>query len=132
MTNKELFDKLSTKNTFRYPAQLDDRKLNVNLSDMFSRFIKDAARCNGYNSDIFYDMLFINNLVNDFGESAVNEPIWVGFRKLGVDGTAFVLSRLDDQHVYTSLSANYFALYSVVIEHDEGDWYNIYLCEYGV
>lgn len=132
MTSKELFNKIKPSHTETYLAQLLSDGLSVNLSDMFSKFVKDAARCNGYNSDIFYDMILINDTMKQFKHGDEVDPIWVGFRKLGVDGTNYILSRCNTQTCYKDLSRNYFALYSVTIDQEDGDFYHVNLHEYAV
>lgn len=132
MTSFELFDKMSPSETHTYTAQLNAGGLDFNQSDMYSRLIKDAARCNGYNSDIFYDMKYIEERMKEFDGTEEFEPIWIGFRKLGVDCTQFVLCRVSDEYTYGTMSNNYFALYSIVVEKKKDDWYNVRLNEYFV
>lgn len=132
MTSVELYKKLRPYKTNTITAQLMSDGLSGNLSDMFSRFIKDAARCNGYNSDIFYDMKIIEKAMREYNPEEEFTPIWVGFRKHGVDGTNFILCKVENENMYGSLSYNYFALYSVMVEHEEPGWYNIILNEYAV
>ena len=132
MTSVELYNKLTPNNEKVFPAQLLSHGLSGNWSDMFSTFVKDAARCNGYNSDVYYDMKIIDESMQNFNPETEFEPIWVGFRKLGVDSTSYVLCRLEDQNVYSSLSRNYFALYSVCVENKDDNWYNVILREYYV
>jgi hypothetical protein len=132
MTSNELFKKIKPIEQHEYVAQLTQNGLNFNTSDMYSRLIKDAARCNSYNSDIFYDLKHIEDSFNSFNGDEF-EPIWIGFRKLGVDCTSFVLCRTSDKSFYGSLSSNYFALYSITVKYDAmRDWYVITLNEYGV
>ena len=130
MTSIELYEKL--KPTFQTSAQLLPDGLTGNLSDMFSRFVRDAARCNAFNSDIYYDMRIIDDAMHSFNPDEEFEPIWVGFRKLGVDSTSFILSRIEDNNLYVSLCHNYFALYCVTVEKEDEGWYNIILSEYSV
>jgi hypothetical protein len=132
MTSTELFEKIKPSNQTIYIAQYNSRGLDFNQSDLFSRLIKDAARCNGYNSDIYYDLCYIDDFMKHFEPAAGNEPIWLGFRKLGVDCTSFVLCRCENDFIYGSLAKNYFALYSISIEPDENGWYRVVLNEYPV
>ena len=131
MTSKELFEKLKPSEQKVYLAQYNARGLDFNTSDMFSRLIKDAARCNNYNSDIYYDLSYIDDRLKHFEPAEDFEPIWIGFRKMGVDCTSFVLTRVNDESMYGSLSNNYFALYSISVERDNTDnfhvvWFNEY------
>ena len=131
MTSKDLFAKMKPSDQHVYLAQYN-HGLDFNQSDLFSRLIKDAARCNGYNSDIYYDLRYIDDRMKDFDPSEDFDPIWVGFRKLGVDCTDFVLCRSRDEQTYGSLSQNYFALYSITVDHQNDGWYNVLLNEYAV
>lgn len=132
MTSKNLFEKMKPSEQHIYLAQLNSHGLEFNQSDLFSRLIKDAARCNGYNSDIYYDMKYIDERMQEYNPDDEFEPIWIGFRKLGVDCTSFVLCRVADESVYGSLSSNYFALYCISIDGKEPGWYNVILNEYAV
>lgn len=132
MTSEQLFEKLKPSQSHVYLAQLNNRGLEFNTSDLMSQLIKDAARCNCYNSDIFYDLKYIEERFNNFNGEGDFEPIWIGFRKMGVDCTSFVLCRCNDEQVYGSLSENYFALYSLSVKEDEYDFYSVTLSEYNV
>lgn len=134
MTSVELFNKIKPSEQYIYLAQATDKGLDLNSSDIFSRLIKDAARCNHYNSDIYYDLCFIDNRFKEFNPIEGFEPIWIGFRKMGVDCTSFVLCRCDDESTYGSLSNNYFALYSISVDKENcrNDFYSVKLNEYAV
>lgn len=132
MTSKDLFEKMTPSDKHVYLAQHNSSGLDFNRSDLFSRLIKDAARCNGYNSDVYYDLVYIDQRMKEFNPGDEFDPIWIGFRKLGVDCTNFVLCRVSDEPVYGTLSQNYFALYSVTVQQNEYDWYNVTLNEYAV
>jgi hypothetical protein len=131
MTSNELYRKLTPYRTEKYYAQMSDSGLKVNLSDLFSILIKDAARCNSYNSDIYYDLVSIEKDMLEYDPEKDFEPRWIGFRKMGVDGTSFVLQKAGDPSCYGSLSSNYFALYSITVEKDRY-FYNLILNEYTV
>ena len=134
MTSKDLLKKMTPSDKHTYIAQLNSKGkgLDFNHVDMFSRLIKDAARCNEYNSDIYYDMQHIEDRMQDFNPDEEFEPIWIGFRKMGVDCTAFILSRCEHENVYGSLSSNYFALYSINVDLEETfpGFYDVVLSEY--
>ena len=132
LTSQELFDAIKPSSRKAYLAQVTDKGLIFNPVDMFSTFIKEAARCNDYNSDVILDIAHLTERFNTYrGEEF--EPIWVGFRKLGVDGTNYVLLRLKNKIEWISLTKEYFALYSVSLEHDEHEGlYNVILNKYNV
>ena len=130
MTSRELFNKLKPIKIWKYPAQHLVDGLSVNLSDMFSKFIEDAFWCTCYRSDLRYDMEYIDSWLKNFNPLEDTEPIWLGFRDYGVDGTQFVLSKAENEFMYGKLSNNYFKLYSIIIEHESDDFYNIVVREY--
>ena len=132
MTSAELLDKMTPSEQHRYFAQLNSDGLNYDQSDVFCRLIKDAARCNRYNSDIFYDMNIIDRRMHEFVSSEKFDPIWIGFRKNGVDCTEFVLNRVSDKSVYGEMNKNYFALYSITVEKKDNYFYDVILNEYYV
>lgn len=132
MTSKELYEKLTPWRSYRYSGQYTSGRLEVNLSDIGSKLIKDAARCNGYNYDVYYDLRAINNAMENFNPKKEFTPMWIGFRKLGVDGTDYVLLRIAGELPHHALSCNYFALYSLNIESTGDDFYNVILNEYSV
>ena len=132
MTSKTLYEKMKPNSTRYYTAQLLQDGLNLNMSDIFTKLIRDAARCNHYSSDVFYDMKIIESAMQDFDPEKEFEPIWVGFRKLGVDSNGFILSRMDNEFMYGPLSQNYFALYSLTVEPKESGFYNVVFNEYNV
>lgn len=122
MTSKELYFKIAPDKTTRLLAQLGDNGLEVNMSTEFSRLIKDAARCNHYNSDVYYDIKEIHEQFKEY-DGKEFEPIWIGFRRMGVDGTSYVLARVEDNNPYRYLFREYFALYSVTVEKEEDRYY---------
>ena len=129
----ELYEKLHPTNEQRTECHYDPSTgLSFNTSSIFSQLIKDAARCNGYNSDVYYDLKGIDQRLESYNPDKEFDPVWIGFRKLGVDGTAFVLSRCDDKEsVFVNLDRTYFALYSFMIEKNDDRYYAVFR-EYAV
>ena len=133
MTSKELFTKMgSPSNKHYYLAQFNERGLDFNTADMFSKLIKDAARCNRFNSDVYFDLKYIEERLKEYNPEEEFEPIWLGFRKNGIDSTAFVLCKCDNEITYGNLTSNYFALYVVTVEKKKNDLYDVILNEYYV
>lgn len=133
LTSEELYERIKTDNTTKFMAQyMPGLGLNVNMVDAFNRLIKDAARCNAYNSDVYYDIKSINEMLENFKPEEIPEPIWIGFRRMGVDGTSYVLCNADKQMPYLTLSRNYFALYCITVVPTEYGNYNIIFSEYGM
>ena len=130
MTSSELYDKIRPSKTKEFTAQLTNDGLNNNISSIFCPLIKDAARCNRYQSDIYYSLKQIDEMMEQFNPNHMPEPIWIGFRRDGVDGTSFVLSRTGND-IY-NLHKEYFALYSVTVEKDleYSGFYKVLMNEY--
>ncbi len=130
-TSEKLLEKLKPNSKKVYLAQSLVDGLMVNTADMFTILIKEAARCNDYSSDVFYDLQRIATSFKEFVN--VFTPVWIGFRRHGVDGTEFVLSRIKEyKDVYDCIYKEYFALYSVHVEQDAAcnDFYNVVFSKY--
>ena len=131
LTSQELFEKMQPAFQETYTAQLLSDGLSVNMSDIYSTLIKEAARCNSYNSDVVYDINYIHDKLKEY-RGGNFEPIFVGFRKYGVDGTSYILSRMEDySSPYLCLSREYFVVYSVTLNKTEYEgFYNIVFSKY--
>ena len=129
MTSKELFEKMNPER-HSYIAQFNSCGLDFNTSDIFSRLIKEAAKCECYNSDVFYDLKNIEESFKNFDPEKEFEPIWLGFRKMGVDCTNFVLCRVNDAGMYGKIADTYFVLYSLTVERKGEGFYTVYLTKY--
>lgn len=91
--------------------------LNVNLSSEFTELIKQAARCNRYSSDILYDIGSVNDAMETWtGEKTL---FVFGFRRDGVDGNSFILSRVNNEcrDIY-DIYKLYFAIYFMEVKED--------------
>lgn len=132
MTSQELYNKLKPNREQKLVAQLLEGGLNVNIVDFYTKLIKDAARCNSYSSDVVFNINYISRQLREFNKDTVFEPIWVGFRRHGVDSTTYILSRIDEDGNTIELYKNYFALYSInVVEDPEyPDFRTIVIGEY--
>lgn len=125
---RELYEKLRPSKTINMSGQILHTGLSVNLSDMFTRLIKDAARCNSYSSDVFYSLSEIDENIRNYRNFADFEPIFVGFRRHGVDGNSFILHRIE--HDPYAVHREYFALYAVAIKQNEHGWAEVVFNEY--
>lgn len=131
MTSKELFNKLKPSSKEEYVAQALTNGLSVNMSGIYSQLIKEAARCNNYNSDVVYDIESIQEKLAEFRQGDSWEPVFVGFRRHGVDGTDFVTTRCESpERAYEVIFKEYFALYSVDVEAESDGWYKIMFYKY--
>lgn len=132
MTISEIISKLHVINTITESARWSDysNKIDVNMSTIYTKLIKDAARCNCYSSDLLYDIQAFEDRLKTCEPGAV----YMGFRKNGVDGENFIVSRCANG---SSVYNEYFALYKLELCPDEDDslrglWWNIVLTEYAV
>lgn len=109
----------------KYPYG-NEGHLETNLSSEFSELIKQAARCNRFSSDVIYDIGSVNDALEVWtGEKRL---FVFGFRRDGVDGNSFVLSRVNNKckNIYDVYKL-YFALYFMEIKEDEQytDFYKV-------
>ena len=108
MTSTELFNKLkpcSIKSIEGYYRE--GHGLDINYSDIFNKLIKDAARTNRFQSDVYYVLKEIETTLNDYNPENPPEPIWAAYRKDGVDGTGFLFVTYNQEKTYGSLSSRY-------------------------
>ena len=127
---RELYERLRPSKATHANGQVLADTFSVNISDIMTRLIKDAARCNSYSSDVFYSLQKIDETVRNYRNFAEVEPIFIGFRRHGVDGNSFVMCRIGD-NPYNAYR-EYFALYSLTIEQkpDEFGWATLVFNEY--
>ena len=131
MTSRELFEALSPNDTIELTAQLLENGLSVNMSGVYSQLIKEAARCNNYNSDVVYDIEDIMDRLKEFRAGDEWKPVFIGFRRHGVDGTSFVLSRIGSpERRYNVIYKEYFALYAIDVEEETEGFYKVIFCTY--
>lgn len=95
-------------------------KLEINLSTEFTQLIREAARCNRYASDIIYDIGSVNDALEHFNVDNDLPVFAMGFRRDGVDGNGFILSRLNNEYggEISRLGREYFAIYFMEIVRD--------------
>lgn len=126
MTSREYFDNLSTlsiKSDDYYRISLNARGNDFNISDLFTDLIKDAARCNRFSSDLYYDLCEISGSLNAYVADDDWDPVFIGFRRDGVDGTGLVLARAEEKandmrsrgFKSTFIPDCYFALYAIEV-----------------
>lgn len=134
MTAREAFDKICWTARKEYTAQLTEQcGLSLNLEDFFTRLIKDAARTNRFSSDIRYTLNEIEDQLREFKEGDEWKPIFIGFRRDGVDGTSFVLSTINNaKDSSQAIRERYFAFYGIDVkqEKDYRYFYRLSICEY--
>lgn len=100
--------------------------LESNMSSFFSALIREAAKCHNYGSDLIYDIDGIRDTMKEFNPEADDMPIiMMGFRKMGVDGNTFIVSRLEgNTH---NINKEYFAVAALEVKrHDTyDDWFTL-------
>ena len=131
MTSLQLYEELIPKYSNRINAHVLMTGINYNFSTFFTKLIKDAARCNRFSSDVIYDIEGLRELFGRYSSGDNPEPVWIGFRKDGVDGTRYIESKLTQaEDNIDILGDEYFVLYCVKIEPDEPGWCYITINEY--
>lgn len=109
----------------KYPYGSDGH-LDVNLSSEFTELIRQAARCNRYSSDIVYDIGNVNDAMEVW---TGGKTLFVfGFRRDGVDGNSFVLSRVNNEcKEIHNIHNLYFSIFFMEVKKDEGyvDFYKV-------
>lgn len=99
--------------------------IDINMSDVYSTMIKEAARCNYYASDMIYDIEIINHRLKNFDifDEDSYSPILVACRKSGVDGNVFILSRVENASRNCAYAIcfpeSYFSVFAVTFEKSE-------------
>lgn len=131
MTSTELFNKLkpcSVKSVEGYYRE--GHGLDINYSDIFNKLIKDAARTNRFQSDVYYVLKEIETTLNDYNPENPPEPIWAACRKDGVDGTGFLIVAYNQEKTYGSLSSRYFVIYSVSFRQEDSEYGKRYYVDF--
>ena len=131
LTSQELFDTLHPNMQWSQTAQLLSNGLSINMSDFYTQLIRDAARCNDYSSDVIFDINYINQRLEDY-HGGYFEPIWIAFRKHGVDGTNYILCRTNEYETpFACINREYFVVYSVSLaETDYEGFYDVVFSKY--
>ena len=122
--------KLYPASTMQETAQLLNDGLSVNMSSIYTKLIKDAARCNAYSSDILISVAALNEKLRSFNARTEWTPEIFGFRKMGVDHRSFVEARCEKPG---DAYQEYFALYSIDVKPSEYmGFYDVIMTEYAV
>ena len=93
---------------------------NINTNSIFTELIQAAGMgCEKYASDIIYDI----NAINQAIEANEEKVFYLGIRTMGVDGTTFMRSRLNNG----ACSDYYLKIYRISISID-GEYMTV-ICE---
>lgn len=131
MTSQELFEKLKPSKTETFEGYYrEGYGLEVNFSDIFCQLIKDAARTNRFQSDVYYDLKEIEKALNEYDPDEPPDPIWVAFRKDGVDGTSFLINAREQMNSNLYLSNRYFMIYSVSFRKENSKYGRRYYVDF--
>ena len=117
-----------------YEKKMEARIINghveVNMSDVYSSLIKEAARCNYYSSDVIYDIDGINKRLNSFDINDEDSfaPILICFRKMGVDGNSYAITRITEasrgMRHGIQFPNDYFSVFAITFEKDS-EYFNL-------
>ena len=92
-----------------------------NLSEIEDKLICLAATyCKKHSSDILYSLRELEDKIKS--ESLDSEKQVYGFRDLGVDSTAFVLTRLNNPQVYGENCYSAFWILDIKVEKNYADF----------
>lgn len=95
---------------------LDRKKVAVNYTNIQSFLIKEAGSlCDHYASDLILNLEEVDEILHQT-KTDFHKRIAFGFRKFGVDGNKFTLSRLSQPNMYGSITNEYRALYVLDID----------------
>ena len=101
---------------------LDKKKVAINYTSIASFLIKEAGRlCDHYASDLLYNLKEVDEALHKT-ETNFHKRIAFGFRKSGVDGNSFTLSKLSQPNIYGSLDKEYRVLYVLDIDINHTDY----------
>lgn len=68
-------------------------KLQMNMSYIYSKLIKEAAKCKQFASDIIYDIASIEDSINEIQECKTSNIV-IGFRESGTDSNTYMKNRV--------------------------------------
>ena len=131
MTSNELFEKLKPFSRKSYEGYYHEGYgLDINYSEIFSQLIKDAARTNRFQSDVYYVLKEIEGALNNYNPENPPEPIWAACRKDGVDDTRFLIITYEKEKTYGTLSSRYFVIYSVSFREEDTEYGKRYFVDF--
>ncbi len=71
--------------------------VNINISDITTFLIQNVGRyCDRYASDLLISYESLINTINNLNPDRKNEYLWLGLRKSGVDGIAYIIANMKD------------------------------------
>ena len=68
-------------------------KLQMNMSYIYSKLIKEAAKCKQFASDIIYDIASIEDCISEIQECKTSNIV-IGFRESGTDSNTYMRNRV--------------------------------------
>ena len=90
---------------------------HLNMSAIYDRLIKEAAKCTHYASDLIIEIKILEQAI----ENRENIKVFFGFRDMGVDHESFIDSRLES--AVGNPEANYRAIWMVDLQFDQVNSY---------
>lgn len=102
-------------------GQASDYK-NLNISDVYTRMIQEAGKCDNYASDILHDIEDLKERIEKMPVNG-NDRMYIGYRDMGTDGNVYLECREDDYE------ENYRAIHEISISKDTHGYIRVTLYE---
>lgn len=108
-------------------ARIVNGHTEAGMDAVYTAFIKEAAKCSYYASDLFYSLKEIDKRLEtfDLDNEECFKPILVGIRKSGVDGTDYVTIRSMEASMSCAYAicypADYLSVFAITFERDR-EW----------
>ena len=103
--------KVMVEESFQYGVGWN-KYMTLNMSTIYDKLIKEAAKCRYYASDLIIDIRALERAI----EAKENKLVFFGFRESGVDHEAFIDSRLESSG--GNPEVNYRAIWAVDLKFD--------------
>ena len=116
---------LRTKGGYRYD-EFGREKIgaDVNRSDVMSYLIKEVGtKVTHYQSDLYYDLHTLNEVISNWKPEEIMDDIYVGLRDSGVDGNTFVIAGARNSSTARGFVDRYIALYKVSLREVKDETY---------
>ena len=97
---------------------------DVNRSDVMSYLIKEVGtKVTHYQSDLYYDLHTLNEVIDKWKPDEIMDDIYVGLRESGVDGNTFVIAGARNLSTARGFVDRYIALYKVSLREVKDETY---------
>ena len=116
---------LRTKGNYKYD-EFGREKIgaDVNRSDVMSYLIKEVGtKVTHYQSDLYYDLHTMNEVISNWKPEEIMDDIYVGLRDSGVDGNVFVIAGAVNSSTAKGFVDRYIALYKISLREVKDETY---------